>query len=625
MDENLEKSIFNINFQSIIGIFMKKIFIILLLVSTNCLGQNTKSDSLKLVVEKLFTTSASIERDSLLTISLYEICSTVSLTEPDFRQGWTDSLSKFSKNSAWEQSEAYSHFANGRNYHFKGYTTLALKEMELAGKLFKDFQNEKMYGIAFSALAVSITNFLLVKPLADDATEKKYLNYLLDALELAKKQGNPIQIANMNLCLMQYYLKHKNYEESKKCGINASEVTKSDTEKYFYYYQSGKFSEGLNLLYLGKEKEGFKLVNEAKKVSQTPRKDGTEKFLLAAIGLYLPNYYLQKKDYENALIEAKIGEIALKSMKIPSYDYLLNKIFYQAFKNLEKPEKALTYFEKVQAYDQEEQTKETMSQMLDLQLKYEDEKQKNQIQTLENQQLTQTRNFLLLAGLFSLGIIGYVFWSNRKLKKKNEEIQIALLQGQTMERKRMASELHDNISNKILGVKMRVELLENEHFTAKERTNFEATLGFIDEVYSDIRLVSHNLLPVELEKEGLKIAVENLVKKLNLIGKTKFDVQIQTKQARFSPRLEYEIYSVILELVNNILKHAHAENAIISIFEDEKNLNISVNDNGKGFDIQAISFDSVGLKNINSRVESLRGNIEILNKDGTEVKVVVPV
>lgn len=225
----------------------------------------------------------------------------------------------------------------------------------------------------------------------------------------------------------------------------------------------------------------------------------------------------------------------------------------------------------------------------------------------------------------SLGIIGYVFFVNRQLRRKNQEIQGASLEGQTVERKRMASELHDNISNKILGVKMRVELLENKNFSEKDRSNFSATLGFIDEVYSDIRLVSHNLLSDELETFGLLVSIENLVKKVNLIGKTQFDSNIRLQKNRFTPRMEYGIYSSILELVNNILKHAEAKNALISIIQESNFLKISVKDNGKGSDNQSINFDSLGLKSIHSRIEALKGKVEILNNNGTEVLIEVPV
>lgn len=605
---------------------MRKIaFILLLVFSFESFGQNLKVDSLKNVVKQLLTKPITVERDSLLTVSIYSICSTISLAEPEQRQIWTDSLNRFSKNSKWRQTAAYNHLANSRNYHFNGYVSLAFKEVETAIKLFRRFQNEKMYSVAFTNLSIIITNYFYNKPIADEQTEKKYLSYLSDGLALMKKLGNPGQIASMDLSLMQYYFRHKDYKTAKNYAVEAWEVTKAAPEKYFYSHFVGKWYEGLSLVYLGKKKEGFEIINAIKPIAQKPRKDGMDKYFLTNNGLALGSYYLEKKDYQNAIKEAKIGEEALQSMKLPTFDYALNKIFYEAYKNLGKPQEALTYFEKMQAYEQDIQHKEALGQYLEWQLKYEDEKQKNQIQSLENQQLTQTRNFLSIGGLLGLCVVGYVFFINRKLRKKNEEIQEALLQGQTMERKRMASELHDNISNKILGVKMRIELLENENFTEKERTNYDLTLRFIDEVYADVRLVSHNLLPEELEKYGLSVAVPNLVKKLNLIGKTQFDAQIQMNQASFPPRITYEIYSTILELVNNILKHAEAKNAVVSIIEEEKLLKISVKDNGIGFDNKANDFDTLGLKNIRSRVESLRGSVVICNEGGTEVLIEIPV
>ncbi len=605
---------------------MRKItFLLLLIFSLKTFGQNPKIDSLKAVIQGLIAKPVSEERDLSLTVSIYGICSRISLAEPEQRQIWTDSLNRFSKVSKWEQSVAYSHLANSRNYHFKGYTSLAFKEVESAIILFRQFRNEKMYSTAFTNLSVIITNYFYNKPIADEQTEKKYLNYLSDGLLLMKTRGNPGQIASMDLSLMQYYFRHKDYETARKYAIESWEVTKEDTSKHFYSHFVGKWYEGLSLVYSGNKKEGFKIINEIDKITQRPRKDGIEKYFLTNNGLALGNYYLEKKDYQNAIKEARIGEEALKSMKLPTFDYALNKIFYEAYKNLGKPQEALTYFEKMQAYEQDIQHKEALGQYLEWQLKYEDEKQRNQIQSLENQQLTQTRNFLSIGGLLGFCVVGYVFFVNRKLRKKNEEIQEALLQGQTMERKRMASELHDNISNKILGVKMRIELLDNEHFTEKERSNYDLTLRFIDEVYSDVRLVSHNLLPEELEKYGLSVAVPNLVKKLNLIGKTQFDAQVQMNQLSLPPRITYEIYSTILELVNNILKHAEAKNAVVSIIEEEKLLKISVKDNGKGFGSQAINSDNMGLKNIQSRVDSLRGSLNIHSEGGTEVLIEIPI
>jgi signal transduction histidine kinase len=602
---------------------MKKILLFLLLLfSMKSLGQNPKLDSLKMVVKKLSMQPVSVQRDSLITMSMATMYNSSYFSEAEV---WADSLRKFSHTSIWVQTDAYEHMTTGVKYFRLGASKQAFSEFEKALKLSKKYNNVILSSSINQKIGLLIQTILIGKQIQDKPTQEKYLKYLLDESETAKKSKDPLYISNTDVGLALYYFNQKNYEESRKYYKNSSDVFKDNQEKYFYNYQNGLWAEALCKLYLKKEKEGFKTINQIKILCQKPRKDGFNKYLLSVMGLFLGNYYIEKKQYENALNEAKIGKEASKNINIAFLDNFFNKIFYKSYRELNKPAEALMYYEKIQVFEQDNQNKELKAQFIEWQLKYEDEKQKNQIQALENQKLTQTRNILLLAGLLALGIIGYVFWNNQKLKKKNEEIKEALLKGQTTERKRMASELHDNISNKILGVKMRVEMLENVHFTEKEKANYEATLGFIDEVYEDVRLVSHNLLPEELETKGLGLALENLVKKLNLIGKTHFENSIKTLQARFPPRLEYEIYNVILESVNNILKHAEAKNALISIFQENNLLKITVKDNGKGFDNQEVNFDSLGLKSIHSRIEALRGKVEILDNNGTEVLIEVPV
>jgi signal transduction histidine kinase len=605
---------------------MKRILIFLLLLfSMKGLGQGPQLDSLKMVVKKLSVQPISVQRDSIMTISIAKITG-FTLNDLDLTQFWTDSLNRFSKTSRWEQSLAYSHNANSVYYFYRGLSNLAFKEMELSVGLFKKLHNEKMYALTFSNLVAFITHFILVKPIADEATEKKYLNYLLDGLALAKKAENREIIANMNLCLMQYFVRHKNYEESKKYAINSWEVTKNEPEKYFYYYHCGKASEGLNLLYLGKQKEGFGLLNQAKDICRKQRKDedGSQKLLLGAIGVYLGDYYIEKKDYKNAVIEAKMAVNALEKINQPNYNYLLNKIFYKAYKNLGKPVEALIYFEKVQAYDQDAQTKESIDQYTQWQLKYDDEKQKNQIQVLENQKLTQIRNFLSLISLFALCVIGYVFWNNQKLKKKNQEIEQALFKGQTIERKRVAQELHDNLSAKISGIRWRLEAIEPDFKVEKHKKIYESSVNALAEIYTDVRLIAHNLLPAELETKGLSVALQSLTKELNGLNKTEFSLNINENIGRFQNKIEYELFSIVLELSNNILKHSQAKNALISL-EIEKNLlKLLVSDNGIGIDEDSIK-RGMGMSNLKSRVASLNGKMTIENREGVCAVIEVPV
>ncbi len=136
---------------------MKKILVfVLLLFSIKNFGQTPKSDSLKMIIRKLAMQPISIRRDSLLTVTFYELSKSHTLTENDHRQFWTDSLSRFSKISKWEQTIAYSHSRNGVYYFRKGYSKLAFQETEKAVELFKKFHNEKYYTIAFLGLTGQI-------------------------------------------------------------------------------------------------------------------------------------------------------------------------------------------------------------------------------------------------------------------------------------------------------------------------------------------------------------------------------------------------------------------------------------------------------------------------------------
>ncbi|MEM6767693.1 MAG: ATP-binding protein, partial [Bacteroidota bacterium] len=89
--------------------------------------------------------------------------------------------------------------------------------------------------------------------------------------------------------------------------------------------------------------------------------------------------------------------------------------------------------------------------------------------------------------------------------------------------------------------------------------------------------------------------------------------------------LSYHIYNIILEIINNILKHAEAENGWISISEDEEIILITVSDDGKGFDINE-TYNGYGIRNITSRLENIKGkwNIESAEGEGTKFFMEIP-
>ena len=158
----------------------------------------------------------------------------------------------------------------------------------------------------------------------------------------------------------------------------------------------------------------------------------------------------------------------------------------------------------------------------------------------------------------------------------------------------------------------------------------------LDTAYNEIRLLSHNLLPEEFEKQGLAEALRYFVRKINQTKTIQFDLSIDPNLGRLSPKIEFELYSICLELINNILKHSKATEAKIELLKltpplgrsavaGGEPLTLIISDNGRGFfDNES---DGKGIKNVKARIESLNGtwHIQNLPDGGMSSEIVVPI
>jgi signal transduction histidine kinase len=218
----------------------------------------------------------------------------------------------------------------------------------------------------------------------------------------------------------------------------------------------------------------------------------------------------------------------------------------------------------------------------------------------------------------------------KKVEKRTSELMLALeevkdasYKGEQKERKRLASDLHDNLGSVLSAISMHLEALDPKSLSAGENKLYANIKSMTSDAYNEIRLISHNLSPKELEKEGgLAKAMERLTLKLNAAKKTNFKMNFSLKQS-LPQRMEVNIYAIVLELSNNVLRHADAQNAEISLIGERGVLRLSVTDDGTGF----INNNStgLGLSSIQVRVEELNGALLINNEKGTHVEIKIPV
>lgn len=268
-------------------------------------------------------------------------------------------------------------------------------------------------------------------------------------------------------------------------------------------------------------------------------------------------------------------------------------------------------------------------QIAEMQTVYETEKKQQQI-NLQQEQLSK-KNFILTATIvvaLLLGLLGVSAWLRFRLKQKTrhqheimkqqELASKAVIEAEEDERQRIARDLHDGVGQMMSAAKMNLSAFESGlQFSNKDQEqSFEKIISLVDESCKEIRSVSHNMMPNALLKNNLASAVRDFIDK---IDKKSLKIHLYTEglDERLDSSLETVLYRVIQECVNNVIKHAAASSLDISIIKDNKELSATIEDNGRGFDIaDKEKFEGIGLKNIVTRVEYLKGTVEFDSSPG---------
>lgn len=282
----------------------------------------------------------------------------------------------------------------------------------------------------------------------------------------------------------------------------------------------------------------------------------------------------------------------------------------------------------------------------DLNTKYQTAEKEKENLKLESQkrQITIGLSSTLLLG----SIIAFLVYRNTKRKQhiaeQDRELQIqktesilkekeietinAMVSGQEKERLRLAGELHDNLGSTLATVRMQVENLErNLDKVDDPKELLKKTNALVNEAYDKVRRISHERNSGVMAKDGLLPAIQKLAHTVSNANNLTVDVQDFGLENRIANELEITIFRIIQELVTNIVKHAQASEANISLTQHDNELNIMVEDNGKGFKVSALKEkEGMGLGNIERRIEHLEGSMEVDStpERGTSISIDIP-
>lgn len=201
-----------------------------------------------------------------------------------------------------------------------------------------------------------------------------------------------------------------------------------------------------------------------------------------------------------------------------------------------------------------------------------------------------------------------------------------LVMVQDNERKRIAGELHDSIGPMLAAIKINFQrVVKAKSLNILADPLIEKTGNIIDSSMNDIREISHQLMPKELSAKGLAASLSEYIHNLREV----YDIPIQFTHninVALKSETQLNLYRIISELILNAAKHSKASAINASIETPDESIMIVVQDDGIGFDPAQKADSSLGLKNIESRVEYLKGTMHVVSAlgKGTKITIMVP-
>lgn len=221
-----------------------------------------------------------------------------------------------------------------------------------------------------------------------------------------------------------------------------------------------------------------------------------------------------------------------------------------------------------------------------------------------------------------------------KLNLLTEAVQKAENQGLVKEetiiekeRKRIARDLHDTVSQELFaahmilsGVSQQALKLDREMM----QTQLQSVAAILETAQKDLRVLLLHLRPVELEEKSLIEGIQILLKELE----DKSDLKVSLKQnvSKLPKKIEEHIFRILQELISNTLRHAQASCLDVYLYQTDVELQLKVVDNGIGFQLGSLDDLSYGLRNIKERVEDMAGTVQLLTapKQGLAVDIRIP-
>ena len=608
---------------------------------------NTKSDSMKCIhsfrLSKLFLMVQNVEKSKFYLEQGNKLCQK--------NQFLTD----------------ISSYYNNTNFLLKGDLEGFEKSLLVTNNLLKKYK----YKEAYKLRAIALQNYgIMLQQKSNEKLAMKIL--VNEAINLAKKSEEKEVIGALYKAVAIIFMNNDDREKAKYYFGEAQKILETTTKKSATLIETKVETYILNaenLIVLKDFKNGKKALDKAYTILKKYPKSNIYNTYYFAEGIYFSKqnldkiallsyekgiksceFYQDKASLNRLLFEKYESLFKLKKYNdakdilenlVKNGQFVVDKKNYslelsKTYKKLGNSDKALEYAEKYIVLNDSLNDSKFKNEIVALEAKFnktENDKKINQLLAQkEKSELVAKNNrlnlillglavaFLLISILF---IMNY-YKNQKKINIQNEQnlkqefasleskqklaVSNALLEGEEIERKRLARDLHDGLGSMLSGLKIHINKLSDGN---SKNINVEKIENQLDNSIKELRQIAQNLMPESLLKLGLEVALRDLCIKLS-DDKTAIEFQYYRNSIQISESKQIIIYRIIQELLNNVFKHANATEILVSCNQNENIMYLTIEDNGKGFDSKNTNFfEGMGLKNIKNRIEFVKGNLEI--------------
>ena len=202
-----------------------------------------------------------------------------------------------------------------------------------------------------------------------------------------------------------------------------------------------------------------------------------------------------------------------------------------------------------------------------------------------------------------------------------------VLEHQESDRKRIANELHDSLEQNLLVIKNHALLTRRHHDEPEKMTKVLENISAIStDSIEEVRRIASNLRPYQIDRLGLSKAIQSMLNQLANATELSIEHEIETTPHNLSPELQINLYRIVQEATNNILKHAQATQTTITLLVSDHAITLRIRDNGTGFNTEKIQRDDgkgFGINGIRERATMLKGTCELKTAPGQGTEWVI--